>query len=151
MKRKDFDIKKIKKSSKGDCFICKHKFDDEEIVFEDEKFITFLDLYPPTKGYSILAPKKHFTDITDMSESEYLEFQRVLFRLSDAIKKALRPKRICLLNSGALLAHWHFHIIPMYNEIYDNFIDVILKKSVLKFSKTEKKEMVMNIRKYLKL
>jgi len=149
MQERQFDIQKLKKIPKEKCFICKHQIDDADIVFENDKFIAFLDLYPPTKGYTILAVKRHIEDITELSEDEYLEAQKILFRISKAIKKAFGPKRICLLNSGGLLTHWHFHIIPMYKEVYDNFIDVILKKSVLEISRGERKRIASEIKKNL--
>ena len=99
-----------------------------------------------TLTYTILAIKKHVEDITELSEEEYLEFQNILFKISKAIKKAFNPKRTCLMNSGGLLTHWHFHIIPMYKEVYNNFIDAILKKSVLEISKEERKEIVLEIK-----
>ena len=149
MKEKQFDIQKLEKIPKEKCFICKNQIDDEDIIFENDKFVAFLDLYPPTKGYTILAIKKHIEDITELSEDEYIEFQKILFQISKAIKKAFNPKRICLLNSGGLLTHWHFHIIPMYKEVYNNFIDVILKKSVLEIPKEERKKVASEIKKRL--
>ena len=146
MQEKKFDIKKLEKIPKEKCFICKNQINKEDIVFENNKFIAFLDSYPPTKGYTILAIKKHVEDITELSEEEYLEFQNILFKISKAIKKAFNPKRTCLMNSGGLLTHWHFHIIPMYKEVYNNFIDAILKKSVLEISKEERKEIVLEIK-----
>ncbi|MEK6897774.1 MAG: HIT family protein [Nanoarchaeota archaeon] len=146
MKKEKFDIKKLEKIPKEKCFICKHQIDDSDIIFESEKFIAFLDLYPPTKGYTILAIKKHMEDITELSEKEYLELQKILLKISKAIKKAFNAKRICLLNSGGLLTHLHFHIIPMYKEVYDNFIDIILKKEILKLSKEEMSELTNKIK-----
>ncbi len=146
MQEKQFDIQKLEKIPKDKCFICKHQIDDEDIVFENDKFIAFLDMYPPTKGYTILAIKSHIEDISELSENEYLEFQKILFQISKAIKKTFNPKRICLLNSGGLLTHWHFHIIPIYGEVYNNFIDVVLKKSVLEISKDERKKIASEIK-----
>ncbi len=141
MEEKKFDIKKLKKIPKEKCFICKHQIDDSDIIFENDKFIAFLDLYPPTKGYTLLAVKKHLEDITELPEKEYLELQEILFKISKAIKKTFNAKRICILNSGGLLTHLHFHIIPMYEEVYDNFIDIILKKEILELSKEEMSEL----------
>jgi len=149
MQEKQFDIKQIEKMPKEKCFICKRQIADQDIIYEDKNMIAFLDLYPPTKGYTILAVKKHIEDISELSEKEYLEIQKILFKISEAIKSAYHPKRICLLNSGGLLTHWHFHIIPMYKEVYNNFIDVILKKSVLEISEKERKEIASEIKKRL--
>lgn len=149
MEEKQFDIKKLEKIPKENCFICKNQIDKEDIIYEDKKLIAFLDLYPPTKGYTILAIKRHCEDITELTETEYLHLQKILFKISTAIKKVFNPKRICLLNSGGLLSHWHFHIIPMYKEVYDNIIDVILKKSILKISPEERNKIVSELKKNL--
>jgi len=149
MKKEKFDISKLKKIEKNECFICNRKIPKEEIIFEDERFIVFLDMFPPTKEYSILAPKKHVEDITELSEQEYLNLQKVLYKVSVAIKSAFNPKRICLMNSGGLLTHFHFHLIPMYEEVYNNFIDIILKKNALKLSKKDKIKIVSEIKEQL--
>ncbi len=149
MKKEKFDISKLEKVGKDKCFICDCKISKEEIVFENEHFIVFLDMFPPTKGYTILAPKKHVEDITELSEEEYLNLQRLLYRISIAIKNAFNPQRICLVNSGGLLTHFHFHLIPMYEEVHNNFIDIILKKNVLKLSKKDKIKIVSDIKEQL--
>lgn len=150
MEEKNFDIKKIEKISKEKCFICKKEIEEYNLIFEDRNCIAFLDSYPPTKGYTLLAVKKHIEDISELPEKEYVDVQRIVFKISDAIKRAFNPKRICLLNSGGLLSHWHFHIIPMYKEVYNNFIDVILKKSIIELSKEEREKIVAEIKKNLK-
>lgn len=73
MKEKKFDIKKLEKIPKGKCFICKNQINNSEIIFENKEFIAFLDQYPPTKSYTILAPKKHIEDINELSEEEKSE------------------------------------------------------------------------------
>jgi len=145
MKSKKFDIQKLNVLSKDECFICKHDIAKENIIYEDKKFIAFLDQFPPTKGYTILAFKKHYEDITEIPLKDYLEFQKVLHSLCKSIKKSFKPIRICLQNSGGFLAHFHFHIIPMYVPVKDNFIDVILKKNVLELSLKERKEIAQTI------
>ena len=149
MKTEKFEINNLKKIGKEKCFICKSQISKEELIFEDKNFIVFLDLYPPTKAYTIVAPKKHFEDVSEFSEKEYLEFQKLVYKISFAIKKAFNPKRICLLNSGGLLNHFHFHLIPVYKEMYNNFLDIILKKEILKFSREEKMKIVSKIQRYL--
>ncbi len=150
MQKKKFSIKAINKIPKKNCFICKKNIPKEDLIFENKNLMVFLDLYPPTKGYIIIATKKHYINITDLTEKEYLEFQEILYKVSGAIKSAFNPKRICLLNSGGLLNHLHFHIIPMYKEVYNNFIDIILKKTILKLSKKERLQIASKIKNKLK-
>ena len=146
MRKQQFDINTIARIPKDNCFICKQKIDEAEIVFEDDKFIAFLDMHPPTKGYTILAPKEHFEDITQMDKKDYMEFQVILFDIAQAIKRAFEPERICLLNSGGILKHWHFHIIPIYEDVYIGLRNIILKKTVLQINKEEKEQIAASIK-----
>ena len=138
-KKINFSMQNMKVIPKKDCFICKRKINEEDIIYEDKKFIAFLDLYPPTKGYTLLATKRHVEDITDLSKEDYLKFQRILFRISKAIKKTFKIKRIAIMQTGGILPHLHFHIIPIYGEFRDKFMDIFLKKSIILFSKNERK------------
>lgn len=147
MQERQFDIKNLKRISKDQCFICKNQIATEDIIYEDKDIIAFLDLYPPTKGYTLVATKKHIEEVTELSKKEYLTLQEILFKISEAIKKSFNPKRICLLKSGDLVPHLHFHIIPMYKDIHNNFLDVLLKKSILELSKEERREISSEIKK----
>jgi len=145
MKKIKFDIKKLKKLDKKKCFICKNQINKENIIYENNEIIAFLDLYPPTKGYILVATKKHIEEVTELSENEYLNLQKILFKISKAIKKAFNPKRIYILKTGDLVAHLHFHIMPIYN-INNNFTDILLKKSIIKLSKEERKNITSEIK-----
>jgi diadenosine tetraphosphate (Ap4A) HIT family hydrolase len=149
MREIEFDIKKLKKVSKDNCFICKKGINCENIIYKDENIIAFLDLYPSTKGYTLVATKKHIEEIAQLSKEEYLHMQNIIFSISKAIKKSFNPKRICILKSGDILKHLHFHIIPIYNA-QDNFLDILLrKKSVLELSKEERRCIASDIKKAL--
>ena len=152
MEQKMFDINVLSKVTKEDCFICKNKIESESIIYEDDKFIAFLDAYAPTKGYTLIAPKKHIEDITDMKEADYLEMQKLLHNISLSIKKNLNPKRVCFLSTGGIVKHFHFHIIPMYkNNSFKNFADeIIKKKSILVLSKKETQDLSNKIKENLK-
>lgn len=146
MKEKQFDIKEIKRMPKENCFICKNKINKEDIIYENKNFIAFLDAYPPTKAYTLLATKQHMEDITELSKKEYINLQNILFDISQTIKKTFNPKRICILQSGGLLSHLHFHIIPVYGEVFNNFMDILLKKTILELSKEERKIISLKIK-----
>lgn len=140
MKTTPFSITQLSNLSTKACFICKKSIPPHDIIFEDDQFIAFLDLYPPTKGYTLLAPKDHYQDITDLTAGQYAQFQKLLYKISKAIKISLQPNRICLLNSGGLVPHWHFHIIPVYEKVKDNFVDYIMKTEILEMTDEERKE-----------
>ena len=145
LEHQSFDIHTIEKSNKDNCIICKNKISSVDIIYQDQDFIAFLDLYPPTKGYAIVAPKAHFEDITEISIEEHLRFETLVYYIAMAIHKTYTPPRICQLNTGGILKHYHFHIIPMYDDVDKNIVRVIEKKEILTLTKDERIEMVHKI------
>lgn len=143
MRKKEFDTRKHVNDFRG-CFICEGKVNPEEIIYEDERHVAFLDAYPPTKGYTVLAVKKHLESATELSEQKYLELQKILYRIAQAIQKAFNPKRIIVMQTGGLILHLHFHIIPIYeNYTPKQFLDyIILKKDILELSEKEKSDII---------
>jgi len=90
------------------------------IVYDDEDHIAFLDKYPIDDGHTLIIPKKHYEQITDMNSEDVGK----IFSLVPKIAKAV------LIGSGAdafslaqnngkaakqIIPHVHIHIIPRYN------------------------------------
>jgi histidine triad (HIT) family protein len=88
-------------------------------LYEDEKAVAFLDLFPITRGHMLVVPKRHVDRLTDLPESDYAD---VLRALTAACRRAERLSRHYNvgLNQGALAGqivfHLHFHVIPRYDE-----------------------------------
>tara|TARA_B110001454_G_scaffold24743_1_gene24261 strand:+ start:45 stop:452 length:408 start_codon:yes stop_codon:yes gene_type:complete len=93
---------------------------DGHIVYDDEDHIAFLDRYPIDDGHTLIIPKKHYEQITDMNSEDVGK----IFSLVPKIAKAV------LIGSGAdafslaqnngkaakqIIPHVHIHIIPRYN------------------------------------
>ena len=93
---------------------------DGHIVYDDEDHIAFLDKYPIDDGHTLIIPKKHYEQITDMNSEDVGK----IFSLVPKIAKAV------LIGSGAdafslaqnngkaakqIIPHVHIHIIPRYN------------------------------------
>ncbi|MFP4401743.1 MAG: HIT family protein [Candidatus Nanoarchaeia archaeon] len=90
------------------------------IIYEDEEYIAFLDIAPMERGHTLVVPKKEFETIFDMSEKEFLELQRVVFKIATHIQSTLNCGiNICQNNykiAGQDVPHVHFHIIPRREE-----------------------------------
>ncbi len=104
----------------GPCFICqivaRHADFPAEIVYEDDLAIAFLDKYPRVAGYTLLAPRAHRQNVTaDFTAAEYLELQRRLHRVAEAVRLEMEAERIYLLSLGSHQgnAHVHWHIVPL--------------------------------------
>ena len=59
-----------------ECIFCKFVSGEKPChkIWEDEKFIAILDMYPNTKGMTLVIPKNHFhSDAFLMPDNDYQE------------------------------------------------------------------------------
>jgi diadenosine tetraphosphate (Ap4A) HIT family hydrolase len=102
------------------CFVCRILAGKNErpqhLVYEDYKTIAFLDTYPRAYGYTLVAPKEHREKVTgDFSIEEYLDLQRVVYQVSEAVRQAVRAERMYLYTFGSNQgnSHVHWHVVPL--------------------------------------
>ena len=82
-------------------------------ILEDNKHLAFLDAFPLKKGHILVIPKKEIDYIFDIESSEYLELWLFAKKISIAMKKVLKCKRIAIAVIGLEVPHAHIHLIPM--------------------------------------
>jgi diadenosine tetraphosphate (Ap4A) HIT family hydrolase len=104
----------------GPCFICEiiagNPNYPSNILYEDETAIAFLDKYPTLLGRTLVAPRQHREHVTgDFSIQEYLELQRRVFLIAEAIRQELGAERIYMMTFGSQQgnSHVHWHIAPL--------------------------------------
>ncbi len=100
-----------------ECVFCKiaNKEVPAEIVYEDENVIAFLDISPAAKGHTLVVPKEHFEDLTNVPEEIVSKVIRVVKRVTKALKSFNDGVNVLQNNgkaAGQLIPHIHFHIIP---------------------------------------
>lgn len=123
-----------------DCIFCNiiEKKSPAEILFENEKVISFLDINPMNYGHALVIPKVHCKDFLEVPFEYYSELLSVMNLVGNKIIKSLAPDGFNIVANNGLAAgqsvfHFHFHIIPRYND--DQF------KFKLKLKKYEGEEM----------
>lgn len=102
------------------CFICRLVGGDESIprhiFYEDDEAVAFLDGFPRAYGYSLVAPKEHREQVTgDFSVDEYLDLQRLVYRVSEAVRAEVGAERMYLYTFGSNQgnSHVHWHVVPL--------------------------------------
>ncbi|NYZ74275.1 HIT family protein [Candidatus Micrarchaeota archaeon] len=98
-----------------DCIFCKigaGKIPSAK-VYEDERFLAFLDINPVSPGHTLLIPKKHVDNLFDIEEPLYSEMFQTAKKLSKSLTKAMGAKRVGVMVEGFLVHHAHVHLIPM--------------------------------------
>lgn len=106
------------------CFICRMVAGDvmfpENLVYEDDGSLVFLDGYPRAYGYTLVAPKEHREQVTgDFSLDEYLRLQGLVYKVSEAVREEVGAERMYLYTFGSNQgnAHAHWHVVPLPPEV----------------------------------
>ncbi len=104
-----------------DCIFCDiaSKSSEAEIVFENEKFIAFLDVNPINYGHTLVISKKHFDNFLTIPPEELAELTKLTQYLAGAVKRALKADGFNIISNNGFSAgqsvfHFHYHIIPRY-------------------------------------
>ncbi|MER5628216.1 HIT family protein [Streptosporangium sp. NPDC002544] len=111
----------VQRAKSGPCFICAilagaPGYDFEQILFEDEHHIAFLDRYPTMPGKVLVAPKAHVEHVLrDLSEEAYLQLMRTVRRIALVVEAVVPSERTYLLSLGSQQgnSHLHWHIAPL--------------------------------------
>ena len=110
-------------------------------VYEDDLFLAFLDIFPRSKGHTLVIPKKQYRWVYDVPQAG--EYWEVVTKISKAMQKTLKPTWINYATSGLEVNHAHIHILPRYTPI--DKPAPIFPKEVLKFSGEQYQEIALQI------
>jgi histidine triad (HIT) family protein len=88
-------------------------------VYEDERVLAFLDVFPLSVGHTLVIPKEPAVTIDELSDESAAAIGRVLPRLARAVMHASGASAYNVLQNNGLAAHQvvmhvHFHIIPRH-------------------------------------
>jgi histidine triad (HIT) family protein len=85
-------------------------------VAEDENYLAFLDIFPVSKGHTLVIPKKEVDYIFDLEDDLYTGLQAFAKKVAVGLKKAIPCEKVGVLVLGLEVPHAHIHLIPMQNE-----------------------------------
>jgi histidine triad (HIT) family protein len=84
-------------------------------VYEDDDFLAFLDIFPNTKGMTLVIPKKHHGSyIFEMPNEEYLKLMEVVKEVVKKIDKNLDINRTAMVVEGMGVDHAHVKLYPLH-------------------------------------
>ena len=92
-------------------------------VFEDDHVLAFMDVFPQSRGHTLVIPK-HSVARNLMDEDPAVLAPLILGvqRVTRAVRAALKPDGIVVTQfngaaSGQTIFHLHFHIIPRWEGV----------------------------------
>lgn len=118
------------------CEIIKGNFDSAKI-WEDDKFLAFLDINPNTKGMTVVISKDHHNGsyLMDMSDKEYTDFFLAAKKVSKILEKGLSVERVALVVEGLMINHPHIKLYPVHG-LQEKFEEILADERVF-FEKYE--------------
>ena len=104
-------------STDPDCIFCKIVAGElpAQIIAEDERTISFMDISPATRGHALVIPRNHYRDLWEIDPEDLAAVAHGAQRVRDR----LGADGVNLINSCGPLAwqtvfHFHIHVIPRY-------------------------------------
>ena len=88
-------------------------------VYEDENCIAMLDINPATPGHTLILPKEHHQDLTEMNEALLGKLMMVARKIGMLQKERLGAIGFNVIQNngeaaGQTVPHFHIHVIPRY-------------------------------------
>lgn len=102
-----------------DCIFCKivARQAPAHRVFEDERTLVFMDIFPVADGHTLIIPKAHGTNLLQVDDADLEAVARHSRRLAHAIRDVFSPDGIGVFQlngaaAGQTVFHYHMHLIP---------------------------------------
>lgn len=106
----------------GNCIFCRivQKDIPNAIIYENDKFLAFMDKYPINHGHTLIVPKQHYGNILDMPFEIVGEMYSLVPKLAKAITNVIESDGFNInQNNGKsanqIVPHVHVHIVPRYS------------------------------------
>jgi histidine triad (HIT) family protein len=105
-----------------DCIFC--KIVNGELpaakVYEDDRFLAFMDINPATRGHCLLIPKTHTKDVHTIDDDLLRELMVTGKKLAGPVIEGLGAKGINFIQSNGraanqIIDHYHLHLLPRYS------------------------------------
>jgi histidine triad (HIT) family protein len=129
-----------------DCIFC--KISEDEIpsakIWENEEYLSFLDINPITQGMALVIPKNHKnSDIFKNDQDTINEIMEAAKEVSKKLEIALDIERVGVIFEGKEVDHLHVKLIPIKE---GESINSILNSNYPKPDKNELNQLASRIK-----
>lgn len=88
-------------------------------VYEDENFLAFLDIKPINPGHTLIIPKNHYANLSEIPDTELSSIILIVKKVAALLAEKLNFTDYTISENNGPLAgqsvpHFHFHIIPRF-------------------------------------
>jgi histidine triad (HIT) family protein len=91
-----------------------------ERVYEDERTIAFLDIFPAADGHVLVIPRAHADDIHSLTPADLSAVAQTAQAMAGRVSGALGADGISIVQAngaaaGQTVFHYHVHVIPRFD------------------------------------
>lgn len=88
-------------------------------VYEDDQVLAIMDVFPQSRGHTLVLPKSEARNLLDIDPSALQEVITRVQTLARAVQTALQPDGLTVMQfngsaGGQTVFHLHFHIVPRW-------------------------------------
>jgi diadenosine tetraphosphate (Ap4A) HIT family hydrolase len=84
-------------------------------IWEDEKSMAFLSIYPNTEGFTVVVPKKHFSSyVFEAPQHVVDDLMKATKKVSKILESTLSVNRCAVIFEGYGVNHLHAKLIPLH-------------------------------------
>ncbi|MFZ1301920.1 MAG: HIT domain-containing protein [Candidatus Microsaccharimonas sp.] len=81
-------------------------------VYEDEKTLAFLNIYPSVPGHTLVIPKVQVQFLWDLDDNDYVAVTTTAKKVALRLKEVLGTPYIGEKVVGVDIPHAHIHLVP---------------------------------------
>ena len=106
-----------------DCLFCAIAAGEapSTVVAETVTTVAFMDIHPGSDGHLLVVPRRHSTDLRDISSADLAEVTIEAQRIAKSVFTVWDADGVNLLNccgedAWQSVFHFHMHVIPRYRD-----------------------------------
>ena len=81
-------------------------------IHETDSVIAFLDIYPISKGHTLVVPKKQVEFLWDLEDDDYQDLMATTKKIARHLREVLDVPYIGVKVVGTDVPHTHIHLVP---------------------------------------
>ena len=81
-------------------------------VYEDEKTLAFLSIYPSVEGHTLVIPKVQVESLWDLQAQDYQAVMETTQKVARRLREVLVVERVGEKVIGLDVPHAHVHLVP---------------------------------------
>lgn len=81
-------------------------------VYEDEKTLAFLNIYPSVNGHTLVIPKIQVESVWDLPTEDYIAVMETTQKVALRLREIIGTERVGERVIGLDVPHAHVHLVP---------------------------------------